>query len=208
MKNHWLGFDNRDIVNKLSQTVTRYWPITHQHQVTSRIIKDSFHVRTQHWIPLGSVQPLQLPTGHHIFRICNHLDYYHDSQKPLEEVLKCKLAHYNNQVDEKKGCLECSGLKQCIKCYTEYQIDIKDFGIHQLSALVVTVWQEFGNMVSPLDPVFRSHFVPWDLGIYFQPGSIKDTFEEGREFTFDAGATDKRQEALVQRNKLHPPVFS
>lgn len=204
MKYHRLGLDNKVILSQLSRTVTKYYDGTsHQQSLSSRIISNTFYLRTQHWLLLPPNLPPELPKSYYFWNLCWHMRTFHNSRSYLEEFLQCRLSHY----EDGRLCPTCSGLKQCKECLTEFQIDVKDLQ-NRGSAIVITEWQDFGEVLTPFDPKWRCHFTNYPyVRTYFTPGSIKDIFE-GPYFDFDAHITKRAEDALLIKSWASGSVFS
>jgi len=110
----------------------------------------------------------------------------------LTAYRRCRLAHH----DVFDSCVVYSGVKQCKLCLTEYQIDSKNIDNKGVT-LVVTVWQDFGTVTTPFDIEWRRHFhYDKDRSAKY---SIKEAFEGGAHFYFDAHITKADGEALEMR---------
>lgn len=95
-------------------------------------------------------------------------------------------------------------------CRTEFQIDINDIG-HRGTAVVITVWQDFGEVLTPFDLAWGSHFFPFPHdSLRSIPsrtrGSLKDAFEGGR-FDFDAHQTEIPAANFRIKRRSEPPVL-
>jgi hypothetical protein len=133
--------------------------------------------------------------------ICSHL-WDRQEEGLLTNMMDCKLSHWRS----KGPCSVCDGLQQCHHCYTEFQLDIKDYS-KQGVALVITTWLDLGECRTPLDPkwglwtVRRPCLVSTGPGqdvVVFEPGNIQESFGDGRTFLFDSILTPKREKALLR----------
>lgn len=166
----------------------------------ARIRNRKVLVRAQDWflLPASHIGPL---SDLAIIGICSHL-WHREEGGLLTLMIDCKLSHWRS----KSPCSACDGLRQCHYCYTEFQLDVKDFGKRGV-ALVITTWLDLGECRTPLDP-------KWGLRIchrpclvstgseqdvvVFEPGNIQESFGDGRAFLFDSILTPKREKALLR----------
>jgi len=179
MKLHHAARDPWQELEKLSRTVMEKFTVgfSHQRDIQARIMKDKMLVRVQHTILLHKPE---MPKSWYKIQLCYHTrTCFNRSGVPLGTLgtrLACKLLHHK-QLD----CEDCSGLKQCYCCPTEYQINVLEIG--DRISLIVTAWQDLGLGLTPRDPVWINHhsFKMKDK-VPFEPGSIKEEFE-GNSFS-------------------------
>lgn len=86
----------------------------------------------------------------HIMEICPHL-IAHFADNYLSHLVACLLGHTGN-----RPCDYCGGLKQCLYCHTEFEIELEAFEKGG-GVVVFTVWYDFGQGKTPADPKWRAH---------------------------------------------------
>jgi hypothetical protein len=135
--------------------------------------------------------------------ICPHFD----RNPPVwngKVLTHCRTSHWDNDLLN-STCNICSGLFQCRRCFTEFQIDSVDFR-KKGSALVVTKWKDLGQGLTSMDPILISHLLDgvlktkrarqgWLLKI--ESGSIRHDFEGG-ELDMDELLKAKDEESLLE----------
>lgn len=73
-------------------------------------------------------------------------------------------------------------MEQCRVCPTEFQVEIHEFK-RRGKGIVITVWQDFGQILSPFDRAWNVHFFPGTYfgelryGPSFMGGDIREAFE-------------------------------
>jgi hypothetical protein len=192
MKCHRKGLDIRHILDPLSVTLTGYehdW--TYQQLFVARVVSGSLYLRTQHWVLLPPKRQVEFPTSLNFWMLCCHVRVLSGSryEYPHTRSLQSRLHEYQ-QFDT--DAMHSTCVEQCIACRTEFQIDIKDI-TRRGTAVVITVWQDFGELITPFDLTWRSHLFPFPLDYLrrvpsFTRGSLKKGFE-GEHFDFDAHRT-------------------
>jgi hypothetical protein len=156
--------------------------------VEARIAHEKFLVRVQKWIVLRADE-VQLPReAIRKAHVCEHFSGVVFSRGPLQEMLICRMSHWKEQDVE---CPQCSGLKQCPQCDTEFQIDTRELGSRGLT-IVITTWWDLGPGISPYDPEYRRHCSSerfhreLDPQVVFEAGSIQGAFEDHQELSIDS----------------------
>jgi hypothetical protein len=205
------GLDISHTLDSLLLTLTEYgdnW--TRQMSFAARVVSKSLYLRTQHWILLPSKRPLELPTSFHWWKLCYHVRTIQGAgpeKYPLVQSLQNRFCEYQQFGTD---AMHWTHLEQCIMCRTEFQIDIKDIG-HRGTAVVITVWQDFGEVLTPFELTWGSHFFPFPHdSLRSIPsrtrGSLKDAFEGGR-FDFDAHQTEISAAKFRIKRRSEPPVL-
>lgn len=205
MKQYRQGLNVKDILDPVSKAVTHYqYNWAHRRLFTPRVVSGSLYLRTQHWILLQPKKFLELPRGFYYISLCNHLkDICQDDPEnwPLTKILQDRLYEYR----QARGNTMCeSDIEKCQTCRTEFQVDIKET-TWRGKAVVITVWQDFGQISTPFDMTWNAHFFLAsdfeELGRTpsFIPGSIKESFECG-SFDLEAHQTKHAPENLCFRN--------
>lgn len=120
--------------------------------------------------------------------ICPHTATRHVNSHVLEGT-RCRIKHnpYLNQ------CRKATGLKQCLRCPTEYQVDVQE--CEQRGSLVVlTKWLDIGEGRGWTDFKWRSHLANMeayrtgteDMSTHLRElGFIRNSFEENSQRYFD-----------------------
>ncbi|KAG9238683.1 hypothetical protein BJ875DRAFT_450507 [Amylocarpus encephaloides] len=167
---------------------------------TPRLVAGKFMLRTQMWIFLPKKSNSgKMELG---WTLCPHIRALEDTRTRtfgiLGKDLRCRAQHFESP-GEAKGCSNCGEVKQCQLCQTEYQLNGMHFGKLGV-AVVVSSWRNFGEIRTPFDPIWLAHHqvVPNEI-VDFSPGSIKETFEGGKNYRFDAGRGKHLNKALTAR---------
>jgi hypothetical protein len=91
---------------------------------------------------------------------------------------------------------------KCDKCYTDIQVEVRRMRNEKL-ALVITTWQNIGNLATPFDAKWTCRFqYHSNHTVSFECGSIKESFEtiqSQRVLPFDREFTDEVEAALVAK---------
>ncbi|TAQ89620.1 hypothetical protein B7494_g2052 [Chlorociboria aeruginascens] len=180
MKHHRLGRNPQHLVNEQSEFFEEGNGYEIVKSLMPRIVSDAFHLRTQYEITLLADPCVRLPRTCTPI-VCCHLQNWQDGRKCLTKYMRCRLNHIG---EENGACKLCMGLKQCRKCLTEYQVDILSPArvVDRACTILITVWQRFGEVRSPLDPEWQRHFAKLaDDQLKFERGSIKEAFADVRE---------------------------
>lgn len=212
MKCHRKGLNINHILDPLSRTLTNYqYKRTCQTIFKARVVSRSLYLRTQHWVLLPPKQPLELLTAKYLYptRLCYHLHTFDGPgymDLPFRQYLQEKFHEY-----QQLGiATHSTSTEQCLTCRTEFQIDIKDLGSRG-AAVVITIWQDFGEILTPFDLTWKAHFFLYPSGPLFNlrrvpsfpQGSLKDDFEGGH-FEFDAHQT-KAEAAMLHIKNFRKP---
>jgi len=191
MKRHRLGRDYSRQLKWFSSSYT-YPPYksdfaTHK-IVEARIAGGKFLVRVQYWVvlPASAVHLTSSATiGAHV---CEHIHGLRTVKGSLEEMLNCRMSHWRDQDHE---CPECSGLRQCPHCETEFRIDARELEPRGFT-IVITTWWNLGPGISPYDREYREHcnlkrsLFDIEPQVEFPVGSIQGVFENHQEFSIDS----------------------
>lgn len=182
MKRHRQGSDCSMFLELLSPKWQIFYHAKHIGQIASwcRIVRGSLFVRHQAVFPLRPKQPIRF-----IFEpaclVCPHYDWR--AFGPNESTSDLEWWY------QKKKFLGWGQLMHCKYCATEFQIDVEH--VENIGKLLFfTRWQNLGTGRRPYDHQFRSHLVLNDRPIWkkasFRHGSIRSTFEYGRNFKFES----------------------
>ncbi len=179
MKSHRFGPTRGIPLTSLAYTYSRLrqdsWL---QVVLRARIPADELLVRAQYTVFTWRSHPNIDRVRFDIRQVCPHLVTTCYDENLLTQLLVCRLDHLDNP-----ACLKCTGLKQCQYCPTEFQIEIEDFGDMD-TAVLVTVWKNFGTGTTPLDLKWRAQVHSNDNNplicrlFDFVPGSIRSAFED------------------------------
>jgi hypothetical protein len=215
MKCYRKGLDISHILNQLSRTITDYrYKYTRQLLFTARVVSGSLYLRTQHWILLPFTQPLELPTSCYVWSLCWHVDTWQDPRLKhlfLSQCLQKRLREYQEFGTD---AAHSTSTERCTSCRTEFQIDMKDMSTRG-TAVVITVWQDFGEILTPFDLTWRSHFfsnptfpfIDWRFVPWFAQESLKNNFEGGH-FEFDAHQTQIDAANLQIKEVRDPSTYA
>lgn len=139
--------------------------------------------------------------------VCDHLHNL-GLKNSLNKLIECRMHHWRDGV----SCVLCTGLQQCRCCYTEFQLDVKEYGQGEI-ALILTRWLDLGECLTPFDPKWSRRMSPltqelgqlWAReGVRFVPGSIKDLYEDGEDFSFNSiMSPSTEKELFYERASLH-----
>jgi hypothetical protein len=161
---------------RLSKTVTTYRRMTHQVSLSARIISGTFYLRAQHRFSFLATSPPRIPDFHYLTNFCLH-------QRKFDGKFGIGIEHYLRCPNSKSGCItceQCNRVTMCAECCTELQVDVKELR-NGRAVLVVTVWQDLGDLQSPFNDKWISRFrVGHRINTSYAEQRIKDTFEEGR----------------------------
>jgi len=155
---------------------------TYQWAASPRIVNDRFLLRFQQWFLFPVGQQVRFPTSMSLL-ICPHWAHssHYKFSTTLGSKMACRASHWDNEALVRK-CPVCSGLHQCVRCPTEFQIGSKDFGSSGV-ALVVTRWSDLGEGLTPLDPTWESHLPMTTTyssnSVLANDGPIKNAYEGG-----------------------------
>ncbi|KAH8815444.1 hypothetical protein F5884DRAFT_178589, partial [Xylogone sp. PMI_703] len=165
----------RDIWSPYSNTLEfKGSKFAHYLRTWAQIASGNLIIKSDHWLLVPSAAMLLTPgfPEYGMLRICPHLDASenYDSGGSLLRDLICRHILVDGEVS--------TDIYQCTECPTDFQIhhEILEDGF----ALIVSVWQNFGDGVSPLAPEWQSHTRKMDLPSpppKFPCGSIKEQFE-------------------------------
>jgi hypothetical protein len=179
MKRHHYGFDHGISLDSLSHTeveecIFEEYSSTTLLSVDARIASDELLMRSQQFIILPTDERDKLLS--HMLRVCDicgHIWDYRENGE-LWELIKCSLDYFHG----KQTWSTSAGTLQCQYCYMDFEIAIRDLGMHG-TALVVTRWINLGAGLPPYDNKWRSHLFATDPPIIsFHPGSIRSRFED------------------------------
>jgi hypothetical protein len=177
----------------------------YQWESTPRIVNGHFLLRHQAWFLFPVGWDVRLPSTV-VADVCPHwtLDSYSGHSTRLETKIACRMSHWDD-VRLNSRCRTCSGLFQCKRCPTEFQIDVKDF-LENGVALILTRWLDLGEGRTPLDPRYASHVIHkhcrrYSVPVRFEAGSIRAAFEGG-DFDIETLLTPKHKEHLFMQNPL------
>lgn len=198
MKRHRMGLDCDEQLRYFSADEPCCWIYKEYFLRETRIVEGKALVRSQNWYLI----PVEDVTSHSLAMIylCYHL-WHKKKESLLTKMIDCKLSHWNS----KAACSFCDGLHQCRYCNTEFQLDVKNFGASSV-ALVLTAWLDLGQCITPLDskwayrfclPKYNRH-TRKNERIMFEPGSIRDLFEDEKAFVFDSILNPDREEAFLR----------
>jgi hypothetical protein len=150
MKLHRLDLDINKYRRALANAERRSSYHPNREIFEARVVSDEMIIRTQHWLLLPIRPVVKLSRAAWPYpRVCAHLKsspYYQDDNL-LTELLHCKVEHVNSKQDP---CTLCTGLKQCMYCPTEMQIDLKVIE-GRGTTLVTMEWPAAGAGISPDD---------------------------------------------------------
>jgi hypothetical protein len=127
-------------------------------------------------------QFLELPRGFYHIPVCYHLkDICEDEPDrfPVTKILQDRLYQYRQA---RGGTMPPPDMEQCRVCPTEFQVEIHEFK-RRGKGIVITVWQDFGQILSPFDRAWNVHFFPGTYfgelryGPSFMGGDIREAFE-------------------------------
>ena len=100
--------------------------------------------------------------------------------KEIMDIIECKLRHLDTDL-----CAQCTGLRQCRRCPTEYEVILYSAGSAGY-ALETTTWKKLGSARTPNDPKWRSQVRDVTINrnnrntspdSSFIPGSIRSAYE-------------------------------
>jgi hypothetical protein len=187
MNRHRKNIDVHVELPALSWTITHYYKgFTYLQNFTPRIIAGSLYLRTQHWLLLPPDRLPGLPTSRYFLTVCRHLRSRWGESPPgfLSSTLQDRLLEFES-CGEEHNILP--GRHRCTKCLTEFQVDATTLA-NQGTGLVVTVWQEFGDMSTTLDAKWLNHTNLYPPTPFVAPGVIKERFGD-KDFNYKAHRT-------------------
>lgn len=141
-----------------------------------RIANGHFLLRHQTWLLFPVGKKVEVPDRIYAC-VCPHWYFITPHSMELRTKMSCRASHWDN-AQLNSGCLNCSGLFQCMDCPTEFQIDAMNFFEHGV-ALILTRWLDLGEGWNLLDSKYRSHLRhnENDVMLPFKAGSIKAGYE-------------------------------
>jgi len=208
VKRFRLKLDSTESCQLLCRTRTLFADkCTQQYITDARIVAGSLFVRVQYIIRVPSSQFSDWPENLY-FRICSHSGGFArlnndttgfalgmgEAHKYLSKAFE-QWEFSNSYVQQ---------VRQCSKCRTDYQIDIKSFDAGGVGVFV-TKWLDLGEGTK--DPKWVQHVFD-DTGhvstqeLEYELGSVKAAFESNLPFVFDSLLTEERRKDLLKNSGL------
>jgi hypothetical protein len=183
MKRYRLGLPYSDYLSRLGHDWTSHGytsdeMLPYQSRAQAKIVARSLILRIQYVLLIPLHRTLQIPRWSPM-GICPHIEIMDLNARMLEDI-QCKVEHNHSL----RHCSKEFGLKQCYRCTTEYQVNLRERG--QLgSVIVITKWLDLGEGRLRTDFKWRSHLNNTvvkknpAINTYLPKlGSIRNSFEQ------------------------------
>lgn len=171
--NHGMSLDHMHIPTSKSMLHGGYYPSS-----DARIVADELILRFKYGVLVQSSSISAYLNDHKFWILCPHINTFYGNQKrQMIDLIECQLQHRDTG-----PCENCSGLRQCHACPTEYEIKVYRAGATG-HVLEVTTWRSLGSGRTPNDPKWQQQLehdknTPYrSCAFAFKPGSIRSAFE-------------------------------